>query len=124
MSKNPHTASESSCPTGERFCPLNMPAKLKTDWKNNYNIYLIVQITELQLLVMVFHPLLGPLYYLLQVALHVLRCVAGQLVDNVLTVGLHGLLIDGLEDLALHVVLQLLACVPPVSHREGRVITR
>lgn len=43
--------------------------------------------------------------------------------DNVLTVGLHGLLIDGLEDLTLYVVLQLLSCVTPVRHTEnGRFI--
>lgn len=73
---------------------------------------------------MVLHPLLSPLHYLLQVALQVLRSVAGQLVDNFLTVGLHGLLVDGLEDLTLHIVLQLLSCVTPVSHTEDRVHLR
>lgn len=67
---------------------------------------------------MVLHPLLSPLNYLLQVALQVLRSVARQLVDDLLTVGLHGLFVDGLKDLTLHVVLQLLPCVTSVQHRE------
>ena len=73
---------------------------------------------------MVLHPLLSPLNQLLQVALQVLRSVAGQLVDDLLAVGLPGLLVDGLEDLALHVVLQLLPRVTPVSHTEDRVHVR
>lgn len=87
-------------------------------WANVvYHLCLIVQITfvdRVQLLVIVLHPLLRPLDDLLQVAVHVLRSVAGELVDDVLAVGLHGLLVDSLEDLALHVVLQLLPRVPPV----------
>lgn len=72
------------------------------------------------LLVMVLHPLFSPMHYLLQVVLHVLRSVAGKLVDNLLTVGLHGFLIDGLEDLTLHIVLQLFSRVAPFSHKEDR----
>lgn len=64
-------------------------------------------------LVMLFDPLLHPLAHLLQVPLQVVRTVAGQLVDDVLAVRLHGLLQDGLEDLTLHVVLQLLPRVTP-----------
>lgn len=67
---------------------------------------------------MVLHPLLSPLHYLLQVALQVLRSVAVQLVDNLLAVCLHGLLVDGLENFTLHIVLQFLPCVTPVSHTE------
>ncbi len=74
----------------------------------------------MQLLVVLLHPLLRPLHDLLQVTLQVVRSVAGQLVDDLLTVRLHGLLIDGLEDFTLHVVLQLLPCVTPVSHTDGR----
>lgn len=69
---------------------------------------------------MVLHPLFSPMHDLLQVVLHVLRSVAGKLVDNLLTVGLHGFLIDGLEDLTLHIVLQLLSRVAPFSHKEDR----
>lgn len=68
---------------------------------------------------MVFHPLLSPLHYLLQVALQVLRSVAGQLVDDLLSVGLHGFLVDGLEDFTLHIVLQLLPRVAPISNTGG-----
>lgn len=72
-------------------------------------------------LVVVLHPLLGPLNQLLQVALQVLGGVAGQLVDDLLAVGLPGLLVDGLEDLALHVVLQLLPRVAPGrGHTRGQ----
>lgn len=83
--------------------------------EDSYNSGLIVQIGFVihqenpagwvETLVVVLHPLLSPLNYLLYVALQVLRSVAWQLVDDVLTVGLHGLFIDGLEDLTLHVVL-------------------
>lgn len=69
---------------------------------------------------MVLHPLFSPMHDLLQVVLHVLGSVAGKLVDNLLTVGLHGFLIDGLEDLTLHIVLQLLSRVAPFSHKEDR----
>lgn len=79
---------------------------------------------RVQVLVMVLHPLLSPLCYLLQVFLKVLRSVAGQLVDNILTIRLHGLFIDSLEDFALHVVLQLLPCVTSVSHTVGRQTTK
>lgn len=71
-------------------------------------------------LVIVLHPLLSPLHDLLKVTFQVLRRVTGQLVDDLLFVGLHGLLVNGLEDLTLHVVLQLFPCVAPVSDTTRR----
>lgn len=68
---------------------------------------------------MVFHPLLSPLHYLLQVLFHVLWSVAGELVDNLLFVSLHGFLVDGLEDLTLHIILQFFPHVASASHTGG-----
>lgn len=62
---------------------------------------------------MILCPLLSPQHYLLQVALQIFRCVAPEHVDDFLTVRLHSLLVDHLEDFTLHVVLQLFPCVSP-----------
>lgn len=59
--------------------------------------------------VIVLHPLLRPLNDLLQVPLQVVGGVAGELVNDLLFVSLHGLFIDRLEDLTLDVVLKLLS---------------
>lgn len=68
---------------------------------------------------MVLAPLLAPLRYLLQVAFQVFWRVAWQLMDDFLTVGLQGFLVDGLEDFTLDVVLQLLPRVTPGKETRG-----
>lgn len=71
------------------------------------------QAGEVERLVMILRPLLSPQHYLLQVALQIFRRVAPEHVDDFLTVRLHSLLVDHLEDFTLHVVLQLFPRVPP-----------
>lgn len=68
---------------------------------------------------MILCPLLSPQHYLLQIALKIFRCVAPEHVDDFLTVCLHSLLVDHLEDFTLQVVLQLFPRVSPDRERKG-----
>lgn len=67
--------------------------------------------------IVVFHPLFNPLNNLIQIPLQVLRSITGELVDYLLLVGFHGFLKDSLEDLTLHIVLELLSYVPSEYER-------
>lgn len=84
---------------------------------------LIISASEVESLVMILCPLLSPQHYLLQVALQILRCVAPEHVDDFLTVCLHSLLVDHLEDFTLHVVLQLFPRVSPEGKKDPDTIT-
>lgn len=75
----------------------------------------------IELAAMLCAPRGDPLLYVIQILLHVVGRVAGNLVNNVVTVGTHGLVYQGLEDLTLHVVFHLLLAVAPVQKQETRV---
>ena len=60
-------------------------------------------------------PFLNPCCNLIQIFLHVIRCVAWQLMYNIWFIGSLCFLQYCLEYFTLHIVFQFLACVAPVT---------